>query len=560
MCMYEGTLLELLEPQDRRDDNKTAFIFWDGEKFPFYLGRLTLKSLRKKARAFANSLVKELGVRPGNRLAIMLPNMLQFPVVFFGALYAGAIPVPINALYKGPEILKILQDSGAGAIVTLDRFFPEIDKIRHETNLRHIVVTTPADSIPLLKKLVYWWKSWWAGTYFHWLAEDYQVLSYAGLLMRGRFGKVPVRINSEDTALILYTSGTTGASKGVVMTHQALLGNAKATAGLVKELGLEKGKEIFIAAVPYFHIMGIAALLNAALVMRAKIVLFPVDPKDLHTFEKLLQAISYTKSTAFAGVPGFYSPMVKLLDGRRQKYNLSSVKIWISGSDKWPRSVRDKFEWLVGKKAMNGFGMSELGVVSCQRLNDTDEGSIGRSVMGVRMAILNPNEEGVGELVVQSPYAMTGYLNQPELTKKAIDEDGWMHTGDLAKFGSDGFNICLRGRKKYLIKTRLGENIDPFEVAEVLLKHPQIMDAAVVGVPDEKRGEKIRACIVLRDPAMAGKDTRLKTEKTRILRDDIIAHCKKNLAEFKMPDDILALEKLPKNAMGKVEFGKLKEL
>lgn len=539
----KGTLLELLEPRGFFEDWKSAFVFWDGKKPYYHLGKLSYRGLRKKAKRFASALINELDLVPGERLAIMLPNMLQFPVVYFGAMLAGVIPVPINPKYNETtnEILKILKDSGAEAIVTLDRWLPALEAIKKEVKLRHIIVTTPADTLPLLKKIYYRLKT---------RSSKNGYISFAKLTSVRMRGKVSLpNIHPDDLALILYTSGTTGDPKGVMMSHRALLENAKACREYLLRMGLKDGEEIFLAAVPYFHILGIAALLHTALAVRAKTVLVP-DPLG---FKQIMKAITFTKSTAFAGMPGHYEIMGKALSLNIERYDLYSIKLWISGGAKLHRVHREGFERLVGKKIRNGYGMSELGIVSCQLWNDDEEDSVGELFENVMPIILNPNEEGVGELVIESPAAMIGYWLAPEATNQVMSGK-LLYTGDFAKFSNRGrsVRIILGSRKKYLIKTRTGEGIDPLEIEKILMVHPDVLEAAVVGVEDERHGEKIIACVVLRRHPI--------TACGKIFQESIKEHCKQFLAGFKIPAEIICVKELPKNATGKVLYEKLKEL
>lgn len=543
----KGTLLELLEPRglsaDKAgfwEDRKTAFVFWDG-KPPYHLGKLSYRGLRKKAQRFASALLNELDVVPGERLAIMLPNALQFPIVYFGAQTAGIIPVPINPRYSDTpnEISKILKDSGAETIVTLDRWLPALEAIKKEVRLRHIIVTTPADTLPFIKKAAYLIKALWKKEYFYYpnKTNPKEVVSYASLLSAGMRKKVKVNIKPGDLALILYTSGTTGAPKGVMMTHRALLENAKWCREYLIKMGLHDGEETFLAAAPYFHILWLAALLHTALAIRAKTVLVP-DPRNV---PQIMKATAFIKATAFAGMPGHYEIMGKALATNLERYDLSSIKLWINGGAKLHRVYREKFERLVGKKIRNCYGMSELGIVSCQLLDDDEEDSVGEPFDGVLPIILNPDKEGVGELVIQSPSAqiMSGNL---------------LHTGDLAKISKRGrsVRIILGSRQKYLIKTRSGEGVDPLEVEKVLMIHPHVVEAAVVGVEDERHGERIRACVVLL--------LHPRTSCVEIFQNSIKEHCGKFLASFKIPNEIICVEQIEKNAAGKILYEKLKEL
>ena len=540
----KGTLLDLIEPRGLWEDRKTAFVFWDGEAMPNYLRTLSYASLRSKAEKFASALL-EIGVRPGDRLAIMLPNMLQFPVVCFGAWIVGAIAVPINPLYaKTPnEILKILKDSGAKVIVALDRFYPAIKSVENETELQHIILTTPADSLPFLKKLIYWAKVWWKGEYFYYPdREKPNVKSYANLLFDGRRRKLKPVARPNDLALILYTSGTTGDPKGVMHAHESLLANAYACKKLVLELGLEEGKEVFLAAAPHFHIMGIAAMFNTALLMRAKVILFPINPNDPNAYKKMLKAIQYTRATGFVGVPGWFNAMAGLLSRKDNSYDISSLELCISGTAPLDHAVKSQFESLSGKEIKEGFGLTEAGITHCQRTGD-EVGSVGAPLDGIEQKIIDIDEDGVGELCVRSPGNMRGYWNLPEKTREVLDSENWLRTGDLTQIDNCGNAIILGRADIDFVKGTRGEKIPLGPLENLLMTHSQVMETAAIGSPaDTKRGYKISALVVLRDKKMSCGE---------MIKEQLFKLCEA-LPRAQKPDEIDCIEKIPRSPMGKV--------
>ena len=542
-----GTLLDLIGPREFLEDKKTAFLFWDAASPLLGLKTLSYYALRKKAERFAAALL-EIGAKPGDRLAVMLPNMLQFPVVYFGALMAGAVAVPINPLYaRTPEeIAKILNDSGAESIVALDLFLPALEKIEKKVRLKNIIVTTAADSLPIPKKIAYYVKILFAGNYFYYPSgKNQKIKSYAQITYEGGRQR-EIKIRPQDLALILYTSGTTGDPKGVMHTHESLLTNAYACEKLVLDLGLERGKEIFLAAAPYFHIMGIAAMFNAALLMRAKIVLIP-KPSE---FKTMLEAIRYTKATGFVGIPGFFKGLASEL----KKYEkaaeyVSSLKLCISGASKIDSKTKQEFESLWGGKILIGYGLSETGVTHCQR-NGSEFDSVGFPLDGVEEKFADTDENFTGELCVRSKSNMVGYWRKPEKTREVLRGEGWLMTGDLAKTDMESGTIILGRAESDFVKGRGGEKISLFSAEEILMRHPQVVDTAAIGnFAQNKRGYEIKAFVVLRDS---------ETSCGEYLLSELMRLCKDTLPLAERPDEIKCVSRIPRNHLGKILKKELK--
>ena len=528
-----GTLLDLIEPRGFLEDRKTAFLFWDGATPSLGLKTFSYAALRKKAERFAAALL-EIGVNPGDRLAIILPNMLQFPIVYFGALMAGAVVVPINPLYaRTPEeITKILNDSEAESAVILDLLLPTLKNIEKDVRLKNIIVTTVADSLPVLKKVAYWVKT---------SRNKNKYLHYARLISARRFKKSNLpNICAQDLAVILYTSGTTGDPKGVMHTHESLLANAYACKKLVLELGLEEGKEVFLAATPYFHIMGIAAMLNTALLMRAKIVLIP-KPSE---FKTMLEAISYTKATGFVGIPGFFKGLAGELRKRVDAADyVSSLKLCLSGASRIDSKTKQEFESLWGGKILIGYGLSETGVTHCQRRGGEID-SVGFPLDGVEEKFADTDENCIGELCVRSKSNMVGYWRKSEKTREVLRGEGWLMTGDLAKMDTKGGTVILGRAESDFVKGRGGEKVPLSSAEEILMRHPQVVDAAAIGnFSENKRGYEIRAFVVLRDS---------ETSCGEYLLGELMKLCKDNLPLAERPDEIKCIRSIPRNHLGKV--------
>lgn len=548
--MYEGTLLSLLEPRMGRKDTDIAFMFWDGRAPLWYQTKLSYGRLKNDALALAAAFQKELKILPGERMIFMLGNMPQFPIAYFAALYAGIVPVPINPLLKPQEILRLIKNSGAVTLLAVDKLYPAISEMAESSSLRKIILTGIAESLPFLKAQKYLGLEK-KEREKNGLTEDKlpygngRIFNFSDLLSAHFHKTFSVNAAPKDIALMLYTSGTVGEPKGVLLSHGALFENAIACRKLLMfDLDIPKNKPIFLAAAPYFHIMGISALLNTALLMDAKVVLLS-DKNLLQLTKKILEAASYTKAIAFVGAPMHYEAMAKVLEKNLREYNLADLKLCISGSARLSCGVRNKFERLWGGKVLEGFGQSEIGILTCQRPWKIKKGSVGRPIEGVSLQIENPDENGKGELLAKSPGIMTGYWHSEkgldfEKTFSVIDENGRLHTGDLAKIDKDG-DVFLYDRVDDIIKFSDGEKISALEIEKEILKHQQVIEVAVVKVRNKQGEDIVKAFVVLRDMEMHS------------ISEDIIRHCRQQkLPPHKVPSEVECVKELPKNAFGKV--------
>jgi long-chain acyl-CoA synthetase len=495
-----------------------------------FLGRsLTYLELWREVEAFAKGL-QEAGLRPGDRVAIMLPNSPQFVIAFYGTLLAGGVGVNVNPLYTPRELRHQLKDAGVQALVILDQLLPRYQEVKAEVPVRLLVRTGIQDYLPFPKNLLYPLMLRRKGQ----APKALEGIPWRAFLKRGR--PEPVAVDLDDLALLQYTGGTTGLAKGAMLTHRNLSSNALQVRAWIPDF--REGEEVVLGAIPFFHVYGMTVAMNLALLGAAKLVLLPrpeIGP--------IVEAIEKHRVTLFPGVPTLYVAFNNFPG--IEKRDLKSVRACISGSAPLPLEVAERFEKLTGAKLVEGYGLTEASPVThCNPLyGERRLGSVGLPLPGVDAKVVD--EEGkevplgeVGELIVKGPNVMKGYWNRPEETQKAL-KDGWLFTGDLARMDEDGYFYIVDRKKDMIIAG--GYNIYPREVEEVLYGHEAVQEAAVVGVPDPYRGETVAAFIVLKE-AYRGKVT----EK------DIEAFCRANLAAYKVPRIIQFREGLPKSSVGKI--------
>ncbi|MDT7923106.1 MAG: long-chain fatty acid--CoA ligase, partial [Thermus sp.] len=519
-------LWRFLEDSARRFPNNVALEF---------LGKtLTYKELWDLSLRFAQGL-KELGIKPGDRVAVMLPNTPQFVIAFYGALLAGGVGVNVNPLYTPRELRHQLQDAGAETLVILDHLLPRFLEVERETPVKRVVVTGIKDFLPFPKNLLYPLKA----------RKDRLPLGFprregfhAFLDLLKRPPATPHASDPEDLALLQYTGGTTGISKGAMLTHKNLVANVLQIDAWDPTSRDLLGKGVMLGALPFFHVYGMTVAMNYGLYSGYKIVLLPRP--EIHA---VVEAIEKHQVTHFPGVPTLYVAFNNFPG--IEKRNVKSIRICLSGAAPLPVEVAKRFEEITGARLIEGYGLSEASPVTHSNpvLGPVKKGSIGMPFPSVDAKVVD--EEGkevplgeVGELIVKGPNVMKGYWNRPEETQKAL-KDGWLFTGDLARMDQDGYFYIVDRKKDMIIAG--GYNIYPREVEEVLYGHEAVQEAAVVGVPDPYRGETVAAFIVLKE-AYRGKVT----EK------DIEAFCRANLAAYKVPRIIQFREGLPKSSVGKI--------
>jgi long-chain acyl-CoA synthetase len=526
------SLPDLLDATARDYPDKSALTFFADPKLP--PSRMTYRQLQDASLRFATALY-QLGVRKGDRVAIMLPNCPQFPVVFFGLLRLGATAVNTNPLYVAREMKEQFADAGCETVVLLDTFVPRLREIRSETRIRRIIVVDVAESLGFpwksIVRLVQ--KRNGERVVVH---PESDVFFLSRLLEKYQPTPPFTAIGHDDVALLQYTGGTTGTPKGAMLTHGNLVANTLQLAAWFAKA--EPGKEVVMAAIPFFHVYGMTVCMIFGIHIAAEIVMVP-RPRPVDVVMKVIQK---THVSIFPGVPTLYTAINHHPDVKR--YDLGSVRLCLSGSAPLPLEVAERFEALTGGRLVEGFGMTECSpVATANPLFGTRRlGSIGVPVPDTDAKIVDLETgatlgvDQVGELAIKGPQVMLGYWNRPDETAETI-RDGWLHTGDIAKIDADGF-IFIVDRKKEMIAAS-GLKVLPREVEEVLFLHPKIQEAAVVGVPDPYRGETVKAFIVPK----AGADPTV---------EDVIAFCKLHLAPFKVPTQVEFRAELPKSLVGKV--------
>jgi len=529
----------LLDKAAGRHPNRVAFVY--------YGSRITYAQFSNLANRFAIGL-QRLGVQKGDRVAIALPNIPQFPIAFYGALKAGAIVVPTNPLYAEREMRHQLADSGAKVIVMLDTFYAGVRKIRQQTALEHVVVTNPADFLPPSLRLLYplqerGSKNTQPGLTKNDFVQDPTLHRMQPMLVSRTKGgielfRLPVPTRSEDLAVLQYTGGTTGLSKGAMLTHRNLLANVIQLWNWVPRL--HDGTETTLCVIPFFHSYGLTTAMNISIFGTATMILVP-----RFKAKSTLNLIRRYHPTIFPGIPTLYIAIMREL-GRHSDY-LQSIKYCISGSAPLPAKVQKEFERLTHGKLVEGYGLSEASPVTHGNplTDQCRNGSIGLPLPDVEAAIMDSQTgnllaaEEIGEIVVKGPNIMQGYWNRTEETQ-ATFTNGWMRTGDIGCMDADGYFYVVDRAKDMIIAS--GFNVYPREVEEVLFEHPSVVEAAVTGIVDNYRGETVAAFVVLKPGIEPSEQT----------RQELLAFCKEKLSAYKVPKILQFRDSLPKSTVGKI--------
>ncbi len=497
---------------------------------------LTYRQLNEYSIAFACYLQQVLKLKKGERIAIMLPNLLQYPVIVLGALRAGLTIVNVNPLYTAPELVHQLRDSNAETIVVLTNFAHTVEVALPETPLKNVIVTHVGDFFSLPKSLL-------TNFFLKYIKKKipawriYRAIQFRKTLAAGKKLKFqPVSIRSGDIAFLQYTGGTTGVSKGAMLTHRNMIANVLQAEAWFSPL-LEYGKEIIITALPLYHIF---SLLANCLFM-ARIGGFNVlitNPRDI---PHMVDELSKFPFTTITGVNTLFNAL--LHNNQFKNLNFKSLKLSLGGGMSVQKAVADQWEKVTGKTLIEAYGLTETS--PCVTINPWNlsayNGSIGLPVSSTDVCIFGDDGKEVplgqpGELAVKGPQVMLGYWNNREETKKVFIQDGWLLTGDVASIDENGY-VRLLERKKDMILVS-GFNVYPNEIEDILVRHPGILEAAVVGMPDEHSGELIQAFIVKKDP--------------RLTAEQVIQFCRENLTGYKVPKLIEFRDELPKTNVGKI--------
>ena len=529
-----------LEDVAAQSPNATATIFGGVVQDALLDATLTYKELNDQANQMANALAA-MGVKQGDRVALYLPNCPQYVISYYAILKLGAIIAPNNPMYVPRELEFQLNDSGAETIICLSRLYPYVRMVRPNTKLKNVIVTSIKEYFPPRLKAVFEQfveekegHRATIGADEHWFQD---VLNSAPAIAPN------VAVNPEDTAVLLYTGGTTGVPKAAEITHKNVVVNAfqckEWVSNVPREVGSRGAAEATIVALPLYHSYAMTVCMNNSVLQETTMILIP-DPRNL---VHLLKSIDCHHPTYFPGVPTMYTAILNHPD--LSKYSIKSIKACLSGAAALPLQVQTKFQELTGARLVEGYGLSEATPVTHDNplFGDNRIGTIGVPFPDTDSKIVDveTGEQEMpvgerGELIVKGPQVMKGYWNKPEETRLAL-RNGWLYTGDIAVMDEDGYFRIVDRKKEMIIAG--GYNIYPRDVEEVLYQHPKILEAAVAGVSDAYRGETVKAYVVLKPGETA-------------TAEDIMAFCRERLAAFKSPKIVEFRESLPKTMIGKI--------
>ncbi len=496
---------------------------------------LTYAELEKLSANFGAYCQSVLKLPRGSRIALMMPNLLQYPVCLYGALRAGYTVVNCNPLYTERELEHQLKDSGAEAIVIVENFASVLEKVVARTPVKHVIVTQLGDLLDFpkrmivnlvvkhVKKMVPAWQ----------IANAIELRD--ALIEGGRHPLKPADVGHEDIAFLQYTGGTTGVSKGAMLTHRNIIANLQQSHAWIRPF--LKDHEIIITALPLYHIFALTANCLTFFKIGATNVLI-TNPRDIPGFVKEISKYPFTTIT---GVNTLFNAMVNNPEFAR--IDLSNLRLTLGGGMAVQRAVAERWKEITGVTLLEAYGLTETSPAATINPVDLEEynGCIGLPISSTEVSIRDDDGKELsigeaGELCIRGPQVMKGYWNRPEETAKVIMSDGFLRTGDVAVMEPTGF-VKIVDRKKDMILVS-GFNVYPNEIEDVLALHPGVLESAAVGVPDPKTGEAVKIYVVKRDPDLS--------------EDSLIEHCRANLTAYKVPRHIAFRTELPKTNVGKI--------
>ena len=520
------SLVDLFEQAAKRYADQPAFLNM-GQKMSY-------RQLEEKSRAFAAYLQHELGLKAGDRVALMMPNLLQYPVALFGVLRAGMVVVNVNPLYTPRELKHQLNDSGASAIVIVSNFAHTLEKVVAETAVRHVILTRMGDQLaPIKATLVNF-----VVKYVKKLVPKYhlpgaisfrQVLDVGATLNYRR-----PTVSNDDLAFLQYTGGT-GVAKGAMLTHRNMQANLEQTKATYGKL-LRDGKECVVTALPLYHIFALTVNGLLFLELGGQNLLI-TNPRDIPGFVKELSRFPFT---AITGVNTLFNALLN--DEQFTKLDFSTLRLSAGGGMAVQKVVAERWEKLTGHYLLEGYGLTECSPLVSVNPYDISchTGSIGLPVPSTDILILDEAGNEVapgepGELCISGPQVMLGYWQHPEATAEVL-KNGWLHSGDIVTVDQEGF-IRIVDRKKDMILVS-GFNVYPNEIEDVLMQHPKVREAAAIGVPSDLSGEAVKVCIVKKEASLT--------------KEEVLDHCRRQLTGYKVPKIIEFRDELPKTNVGKI--------
>ncbi|TSC89868.1 MAG: long-chain acyl-CoA synthetase [Parcubacteria group bacterium Gr01-1014_3] len=518
MIDHESTLNDLFNRASRLYPDHPAISFFDFE--------LSYSQLDMRAGQFANFLKKK-GIGYGDRVGMILPNCPQLVIAYRGALRAGAIVVMMNPLASSDEILEMVQQTKPSIVISLKDFREHNYEIANfATYDGMLMVISLADYLPLITGMLYGAKNL-VGKTWHWARNPNDIGFFVGPRWHETESCAPTKTNGEvkpsDTAVLQFTGGTTGGLKAAELTHYNLVNNANQAAAILGDL--VSPESVFLGVLPIFHVYGLSVCLNIAFSHGSKVVLLP-----RFNAKQVIKTIISEKVNILPAIPKIFSALLKTgvsSDAYR------TLRACFSGAGALDGKLKQEFQSWTGAKIFEGYGLSETSPIAMVNTPEANrDGSLGRPVPDTEAKIVDD------ELFIRGPQVMRGYWGKRQATHEVLDRDGWLATGDMARMDDDGF-YWMTDRKKDMIKIR-GENVYPSEIEKVIKRHVNVAEVAVVGIPDRDLGEKIVACVVLKDG------------KTKA--EEILAFCRKEgLASIKIPQEVRFVKEIPKNPiLGKV--------
>lgn len=520
--------------------DSASYKFSDNIAFSSLNTDLSYKMLNLLSKRLA-AYMQYLGINKHTRVAIMLPNLLTYPVSLFATYFCGGTVININPLYKTREIEHVLNDSDAEYIFVLDKFYNELEPCIDNSKLKGVIVCKITDLLsPLMKLLV-------SGVMLY-KRERIKIkrkkdIIYFSDIVSNNFSYTDVQTDLDDTALLQYTGGTTGKSKAALLTHRNLLSNIQQVHNWIKP-HITEGKEIIITALPLYHIFSFTVNCLTFLKIGSENVLI-ANPRDLKSFLKVLEK---KKFTVLTGVNTLFNLL--MTSSRFKKINFNNFKVTVGGGMAVLSETAKKWKKITGTNITQGYGLTETSpVVTINKIDDSYNGSIGIPLQSTDVKIIDENGNKLqvgqeGELCVKGPQVMSGYLNDSSNKSQNFTSDNYFKTGDIAVINTDGFLKIVDRKKDMIISS--GYNVYPNEVEDFLGSHEDVIEAGVIGINDKNRGEAIKAFIV--------------SSNNKLTAQEIISYCKAGLTEYKVPKSVVFIDELPKTNVGKILRRELRNL
>ena len=504
---------------------------------------LTYAELERHSAAFAGYLQQHTDLKPGDRIAVQMPNVLQYPIAIFGALRAGLIVVNTNPLYTSREMRHQFKSAGIRALVYLNMFGKRVQEVVEDTEIDYLIEAKMGDLMPVAKG----WITNLVVDKVKKLVPSYrlpQAIPFKSVLHKGAGHVIrPLQVRLDDIAVLQYTGGTTGLPKGAMLTHGNLVANMQQIRGCLSQLAedglplLKEGQEVMVAPLPLYHIYAFTANCMCMMVTGNHNVLI-TNPRDIKGFIKEL------KNWRFTALLGLNTLFVALMDHPDFKtLDFSNLKLTNSGGTALVKATAERWEKLTGCRIVEGYGLTETSPVASTNPYGIHArlGTVGMPVPGSIMKVIG--DDGVelglgerGELCVKGPQVMKGYWKNPQATAEVLDAEGWFKTGDIAVIDPDGF-VRIVDRKKDLIIVS-GFNVYPNEIEDIVMAHPKVANCAVIGVPDERTGEAVKLFVVPREGGVSV--------------EELKAFCKDNFTGYKVPKQIVIRDSLPMTPVGKI--------